>query len=660
MTNTYLTGNPLGSKAVKDLSDNASNFDEAVNSDSPSFIDRFSKRRETLSGLKQMVVDFLAASGFQFLGDYDADGPLTITLPNQVFSKDGEYWRAGPSLVLPYTTVDNWVIDAPKFVSTGDATLRQALASAAGATMIGTANGQTVQEALNGGNSDDVLIQGGSTDKSTDDTAAVIAALATGKRIIGDPNKWYGINTITWPSALRIRGVRFYALNPDPVSRRVIFQSGGTVCELENVTIDRNGSGVGGQIGNSAAIYISYCQSLRIQNCEVTGNNYGDGIIVTDSNVFIDKNYIHDMTWGTPGGSAQTDDRMQGIFAVRCTGQISNNVVSKLYGQWSGQAPINKWTRGYALGGCYDLRVIGNSCNLVDQSYDYTGGENNRRIITIGCVATNSGSWGFKAANTVTDCIYVGCITYRSGLAGFVASAPPFDISTPGELLTQNITYTACKSISNGWGSAWAGNGSRGGFLASNSPTYPEYPRGIKYIGCQSYGPGNSQFGFRNDVVVPSNTSIWNEAINCDSQDSVTDYIGMNQGSLIRAGATDQAVSSATLTSVLLNNTISDRMNAGPANVVRRSGLYLVNGYVNFSGNANGTRHLRILVNDAQVQGGSFIAGANASGTGVGGSFVYRFTAGQTVRMEVSQDSGSTLTLSSAFMSVTELLQGQS
>jgi len=129
MTNTYLTGNPLGSTSPKDLYDNASNFDDAMNSIAPAFTDRFGKRRETWAGFETAFAAFLLQSGYEFIGDYDTDGPLTITRPNQIFSKDGDYWRAGPGLSLPYTTVNNWVTDQPKFVSVGDAALRAALAS---------------------------------------------------------------------------------------------------------------------------------------------------------------------------------------------------------------------------------------------------------------------------------------------------------------------------------------------------------------------------------------------------------------------------------------------------------------------------------------------------------------------------------------------------
>lgn len=136
--NTYPTSQyPLGSTEVKVLFNNASNLDDAVNAEVPTWVDRFGKIRKTWAGIETDFANFLISSGYEFIGDYDADGPLLISRANQLFSKDGEYWRAGPALTLPYTTVNNWVVDQPKFVSVGDAALRTVLATSAGASMIG-------------------------------------------------------------------------------------------------------------------------------------------------------------------------------------------------------------------------------------------------------------------------------------------------------------------------------------------------------------------------------------------------------------------------------------------------------------------------------------------------------------------------------------------
>jgi len=134
---TYNTLNPLGSTEVKDLYDNAQNLDDFSNGQEPAYPDRFGTIRKSLAGIRQDFTQFLLASGYEFIGDYDAVGELTFTRPNQVMSKSGEYWRPSASLALPYTTVNNWATDQPKFVSIGDASLRSALAASNGGTNVG-------------------------------------------------------------------------------------------------------------------------------------------------------------------------------------------------------------------------------------------------------------------------------------------------------------------------------------------------------------------------------------------------------------------------------------------------------------------------------------------------------------------------------------------
>lgn len=170
----FNTGNPIGtwgSVDPRDLVDNAAILDRWVNDRTiTQWRDRFGVQRMTWNGMEvafrqaqddrqnafdeeqdehQAAFDaaqaqreadfnaFLLASGYQFVGDYDADGPLTITQVNQIFSKDGEFWRAGPTLAgqLPYTTANNWTTDLPKMVAVGDAAIRQQLANSSDLTL---------------------------------------------------------------------------------------------------------------------------------------------------------------------------------------------------------------------------------------------------------------------------------------------------------------------------------------------------------------------------------------------------------------------------------------------------------------------------------------------------------------------------------------------
>lgn len=149
MTNTYSTGNPIGSTSPKDLYDNSSNLDDLLLGPATSYPDRLNQRRQSWAGIEAAIADAIASLGFEYIGDYDS-GPLTVTRQNQIFSKSGEYWKPAASLALPYTTVSNWVTDQPKFRSVGDAVLRQNLASSSagqGASLV-EFEGRTVNSKL--------------------------------------------------------------------------------------------------------------------------------------------------------------------------------------------------------------------------------------------------------------------------------------------------------------------------------------------------------------------------------------------------------------------------------------------------------------------------------------------------------------------------------
>jgi len=161
----YNTGNPVGSRSPKDLLDNSENFDELVNSPTKeSHPDRLGVDRKTWHGMetdfdaaqvaRQSEFDVdqanreaewaatLAGAGYIGTGaggafeDYDTDGPLTIDAFNEIFTKDGEFYRAKPSTTLPYTTTGTWATDQTDFVAVGDAALRSELAAPGGARKV--------------------------------------------------------------------------------------------------------------------------------------------------------------------------------------------------------------------------------------------------------------------------------------------------------------------------------------------------------------------------------------------------------------------------------------------------------------------------------------------------------------------------------------------
>lgn len=93
------------------------------------------KADQNLVDMQAQYDAFEQGASLVVIGDYAAG--LVVDGYNKVFRKDGEFYRAKAELTLPYPLNGDWAVDAPKFVSVGDAVLRQDLAGAGGAAMIG-------------------------------------------------------------------------------------------------------------------------------------------------------------------------------------------------------------------------------------------------------------------------------------------------------------------------------------------------------------------------------------------------------------------------------------------------------------------------------------------------------------------------------------------
>lgn len=141
----HKTGNPIGSTSPKDLSDNAQNFDLLALGDQASYPDRNGVPRKSWKGMEgefdadQSVREyqftaFLSASGYEAPVLY-APG-LTLNRATQVVTYLGKEYRVKSELLPLITT--SWGTDASKLKLIGDDSLRQEVASVAGAVMVGT------------------------------------------------------------------------------------------------------------------------------------------------------------------------------------------------------------------------------------------------------------------------------------------------------------------------------------------------------------------------------------------------------------------------------------------------------------------------------------------------------------------------------------------
>jgi len=183
MTNTYSTRNPLGSTSPKDLFDNASNFDDALNGPSPAWVDRFGKRRQSWIGLENLVTDFLSAMGFEATHLTYVDGsPLTVLRPTQLIDRAGIIYKVKTPATFPVSLTGTWATDQLLLTDVGDASLRASLAAAGGAGMVGFGS-RTVEDKLNERKTFEDF--GAVGDFVTDDTAAFQAAAASGQEVYG-------------------------------------------------------------------------------------------------------------------------------------------------------------------------------------------------------------------------------------------------------------------------------------------------------------------------------------------------------------------------------------------------------------------------------------------------------------------------------------------
>lgn len=176
MSNTYNTGSPVGSTSVKDLSDNASNFDEAMNLLGPSFTDRKGKRRQTWYGMEKIVSDFLEAMGFEAAHLTYVNGTtLTVQRPTQLIDRSGSVYKVKTPATFPVVLSGNWATDSLLLVDIGDAGLRALLASPNGSANVSHLS-RTLAARFDGHR---VMKDGGAVGNgTTNDQAAIEAELS--------------------------------------------------------------------------------------------------------------------------------------------------------------------------------------------------------------------------------------------------------------------------------------------------------------------------------------------------------------------------------------------------------------------------------------------------------------------------------------------------
>lgn len=136
MTNIYDTSMyPLGSTKPKVVANNASNFDEATNSEQPWWTDRFGNTRLTWKGAEFQWNQMMENIGFEPVHLVYVDGfPLVVSRPTQLFDRAGITYKIKQPATFPYTLTGTWATDQNNVVQVADASIRSDLANTSDAT----------------------------------------------------------------------------------------------------------------------------------------------------------------------------------------------------------------------------------------------------------------------------------------------------------------------------------------------------------------------------------------------------------------------------------------------------------------------------------------------------------------------------------------------
>jgi hypothetical protein len=141
--------NPVPSADARDRYDNSQVFDEYVTGTDLTTLDRLGVSRKTLRGLENDFNIFLEGSSFELPPIPYIDGsPLQIDRPTQLIERSGILYSVKLPQSFPYILTGTWATDEPSLTLRTDQTLRQDLADDTGAGLIGTTNGQTVEQRL--------------------------------------------------------------------------------------------------------------------------------------------------------------------------------------------------------------------------------------------------------------------------------------------------------------------------------------------------------------------------------------------------------------------------------------------------------------------------------------------------------------------------------
>lgn len=327
-------------------------------------------------------------------------------------------------------------------------------------------------------------------DGTTDDTAAVLLWLAAAESLglwadgLGATIAVTGDLDISTFTALKLRDVTFKQLSPASATRKTLYALANDGIHLQRVKVLRNGDGTSGSLLTAAGIWLQDCDDATIEQCEVSGNDKGCGIVAWNcARVNIVRPYVHDIRYAHV---AESDDVIQGLWVNLCDNfTLSDPRVEMLGRIDQTSAARDRYNRGIAVSGCRGGLISNPQVYRADQGIDVTGSAGNSNIVVEGGNIRHVYSVGVKFANSATACRATGVSVEHAGFYGFHANGP---VSSQLNA-TQNVGFDGCTARNIGSAQQYTASNIKG-FSAergtgSVSP-YTAYPKAVKFRNCDA------------------------------------------------------------------------------------------------------------------------------------------------------------------------------
>lgn len=509
----------------------------------------------------------------------------------------------------------------------------------------------------------DVRWFGALGDGTTNDTTAVVAALAAGVPLTGASKTYVVSGDTSIPASTYLEDAAFKQLTPNSATRKTLYANGVSNVTLKRVKVDRNGDGTGGSLATAAGIWIEGGSGHILEDCEVYGSDMGSGLVVNGASSFnLIRPYVHDILYVS--ASLPANDQSQGIWLNGCTDFSVIEPHCKHVGGIVGGSYRKAFGRLMPISfGCSYFRIIGGELEDGDVGIDLTGSKGCVNFSLVGVTVKDVEAFGIKVANYNRYGSIIGCNVHRAGAAGFIGSGPTVDVDPDSPVpasLPQHVTFVGCGAWDTGFGNTGRGTSQPAGFLITpgSAPSYQDFPRGYRMIGCTAYDNQTvkTQYnGFRNETNFGGQPL--NEVINCKSGGYAVGGQHVATFPYPAASAyrtTTQSLTSAVSTAINWDAEDYDgaSLHSTSSNtdtfLVPEPGWYRIEATVTFATNGTGLRSLSVLVGGVararlyDSQPGSAVNDTTCHVSGL----IYISDITGTIKVNAFQNSGGALNIS--------------